>query len=83
MARGRTDINEPLRARRQTGGTTFHGNSSRVSRACDRFFIDRGLVIEGLRGLMTREIRIQKQGRKIRDDKTDQAASELEQSWTA
>lgn len=83
MNRGRSDINEKLRHNRITGGAVFHGNSTVVNRACDRFFMERGIVIDGLRGLMTREVRMHKQGRKIREDKTDQIASELESEWQA
>ena len=81
MARGRSDRNDQLRQQRLAGEATFYGNSTKVARACDRFFMDRGIVIDGLRGLITREARSHLQGRKIRDDKTDLAARAIEQSW--
>jgi hypothetical protein len=83
MARGRTDSNLPLRERRATGGRVFHGNSTVVARACDRFLVERGILVDGLRGLMTRQIRDHKAGRTLREDKIDRAATDLEQSWQA
>jgi hypothetical protein len=81
MSRGRSDRSATAIQHRQTVQKTFHGNSSIVARACDRFFMDRGVVIDGLRGLITREVRSHKVGRLIRDNKIDRAAADLEASW--
>lgn len=81
MSRGRTDSNLPLRERRATGERVFHGNSSIVARACDRFLHDRGVAVDGIRGLMARQIRDHKAGRRLREDKIDRTAMELEEGW--
>ncbi len=83
MSRGRSDLNETLRQHLQNGRGNYHGNGSVVARACDRFFMDRGLVIDGLRGLMTRQIKHHKAGRLLRESKIDEAALDLEQGWQA
>lgn len=83
MSRGRTDRNETLRQHLQTGRGNYHGNGSVVARACDRFFIDRGIMLDGLRGLITRQVSHHKTGRLIRENKIDSTAEDIEQSWQA
>lgn len=83
MSRGRSDRNDAASQHRQTIEKTFHGNSSIVARACDRFFMDRGVVIDGLRGLIHRQVRTHKVGRLIRENKIDRTAADLEASWQA
>ena len=81
MSRGRSDSNLPLRERRATGEKVFHGNSTVVARACDRFLNDRGPAEEGFAGLITRSIRGHQAGRRIRQDKIDRLAIEIEEGW--
>ena len=84
MSRGRADLNDQQRQHRITCEANYYGNSSRVARACDRFFLDRGLVIDGLRGRITRDLRAAGQPRPPRHhagDRVETAASDIEASW--
>lgn len=73
MLRGRIDPT-PRRCVVSLGGAMI------MSQACDRFFRSRGMVSEGMAGIMRQDI-VAARNRGRRESKAELIAAEIENSW--